>query len=100
MKSEGFHSVANQKLPGEPMCTHWLGFFFLQLVGRFSIQIIKFIPTRDVSGLSDYSSSFKDKNKGDRGWLLLFLQKIVTCSGSVDTNVQSLEDHWSEKGTG
>lgn len=35
MKSQGFHGVTNQKVPGEPMGTRWLDSFSSSLQGGF-----------------------------------------------------------------
>lgn len=78
MKSQEFHTVANRKVPGETMCIHW--FLFPPMYREVFNPDNSILPTQDVSGLSDYLSSLNDKNKGDKGWLLL-LQKRMTFSG-------------------
>lgn len=45
----------------------------------------------------DYSSSFKDKNKGDKGGCYTSYKAEWFFKG-VDSNVQSLESHWGKKG--
>ena len=35
MKSQGFHGVNNQKVPGEPMCTRWWDSLSSSLQGGF-----------------------------------------------------------------
>lgn len=76
MKSQGFHSIANQKLPVYTL----VGDYFPAVYRRFSIQIIAFYPLMMFQD-SVISPPFSEEKKGDKGWLLLFLQKRMTCSG-------------------